>query len=308
MRPRSKYYYFYEWMRERITDHFPALPEPIMDKLLAMDAGELDLLLRYPKAIRGQVEEYLDVYRREGASAETYRTPQLSWEEVKALKGQDTVGLGPQNESGLMGVGVGGGGFDSCGNRIGPKKPMLLEDAEDVSDDEHTTDRAMLGAAGDEGLTEEEAAGLVMNNSATSKRRDRRLAKYPNLPPDAQRDAVHRREARAAGDSKFLVGNDRATKGLPQREIDPDTSRRVAAILGKDASPSAAHHRGRAEEDRGAGHGRDGLIRWAFTPRKDELNTVFNQVPTSDCQRLSTLQAGAAAWTSTFFSNDSVIF
>ena len=239
VRPRSKYYYFYEWMRERITDHFPALPEPIMDKLLAMDAGELDLLLRYPKAIRGQVEEYLDVYRREGGKyLETYRTPQLSWEEVKALKGRDTIGLGPQNESGLMGMGVGGGGFDSCGNRIGPKKPMLLEDAEDVSDDEHTTDRAMLGAAGDEGLTEEEAAGLVMNNSATSKRRDRRLAKYPNLPPDAQRDAVHRREARAAGDSKFLVGNDRATKGLPQREIDPDTSRRVAAILGKDASPS----------------------------------------------------------------------
>ena len=131
-------------------------------------------------------------------------------------------------------MGVGGGGFDSCGNRIGPKKPMLLEDAEDVSDDEHTTDRAMLGAAGDEGLTEEEAAGLVMNNSGDVKRRDRRLAKYPNLPPDAQRDAVHRREARAAGDSKFLVGNDRATKGLPQREIDPDTSRRVAAILGKD--------------------------------------------------------------------------
>ena len=55
VRPRSKYYYFYEWMRERISDHFPHLPQPIMDKLLAMDAGELDLLLRYPKAIRGQV-------------------------------------------------------------------------------------------------------------------------------------------------------------------------------------------------------------------------------------------------------------
>ena len=58
MRPWSKYYYFYEWMRERISDHFPHLPEPIMDKLLAMDAGELDLLLRYPKAIRGQVSVF----------------------------------------------------------------------------------------------------------------------------------------------------------------------------------------------------------------------------------------------------------
>ena len=51
VRPRSKYYYFYEWMRERIS--FPALPEPIMDK---SSGRELDLLLRYPKAIRGQVE------------------------------------------------------------------------------------------------------------------------------------------------------------------------------------------------------------------------------------------------------------
>ena len=148
----------------------------------------------------------------------------------------------------------------------------------------------MLGAAGDEGLTEEEAAGLVMNNSATSKRRDRRLAKYPNLPPDAQRDAVHRREARAAGDSKFLVGNDRATKGLPQRDIDPETSRRVAAILGKDASPSTPAIEERAEEDRGAGHGRDGLIRRAFTPRKDELQIAFTRFQlliVSDCKRCS---------------------
>ena len=238
MRPRSKYYYFYEWMRERISDHFPHLPEPIMDKLLAMDAEELDLLLRYPKAIRGQVEEYLDVYRREGGKyLETYRTPQMSWEEVKALKGQDTIGLGPTNEDELSGLGVGTGGYSSCGNRIGPKKPMLMEDADDVSDDEHTTDKAMLGAAGDEGLTEEEAAGLVMNTSAAHQRRAKRLAKYPNLPPDAQRDAVHRREARAAGDSKFLVGGDDANK-LPQRTIDPETSQRVSAILGKAPVPA----------------------------------------------------------------------
>jgi hypothetical protein len=95
----------------------------------------------------------------------------------------------------------------------------------------------MLGAAGDEGLTEEEAAGLVMNTSAAHQRRAKRLAKYPNLPPDAQRDAVHRREARAAGDSKFLVGGDDANK-LPQRTIDPETSQRVSAILGKASVPA----------------------------------------------------------------------
>ena len=37
---RPKYYYFYEWMRERIGEHYPKLPEPVMDKLLAMDAGK----------------------------------------------------------------------------------------------------------------------------------------------------------------------------------------------------------------------------------------------------------------------------
>ena len=40
VRPRPKYYYFYEWMRERIGEHYPSLPEPVMDKLLATDAGE----------------------------------------------------------------------------------------------------------------------------------------------------------------------------------------------------------------------------------------------------------------------------
>ena len=58
VRPRPKYFYYYEWMRSRIAERFPAgLPEPVVDKLLAIDAGELDLLLQYPQAIAGQVAE-----------------------------------------------------------------------------------------------------------------------------------------------------------------------------------------------------------------------------------------------------------
>ena len=45
------------------------------------------------------------------------------------------------------------------------------------------------------------------------------------------------REARAAGDSKFLVDGDDANK-LPQRTIDPETSQRVSAILGKTSVPA----------------------------------------------------------------------
>jgi hypothetical protein len=103
VRPRPKYYYFYEMMREKIEAHYPpgTLPAPVMDKLLSTDADELDLLLQYPEAIRGQTEEYLAVLREEGAEAlGTYKTPTLTWDEVRALKGGDgVVGLGASGET-----------------------------------------------------------------------------------------------------------------------------------------------------------------------------------------------------------------
>lgn len=47
-----------------------------------------------------QVERVLGVYQEKGEEyLETYRVPLLSWEEVKALKGPDTVGL-PLGDSG----------------------------------------------------------------------------------------------------------------------------------------------------------------------------------------------------------------
>ena len=69
--------------------------EPVMDKLLTMDSNELDLLLQHEQAIKGQALEYLEVYERDGPEVlETYKTPPLSWDEVKALEGPGTVGLG----------------------------------------------------------------------------------------------------------------------------------------------------------------------------------------------------------------------
>lgn len=55
MKARPKYYYYYEWMSERISQHCGSLPPCVVAKLLAMDATELDLLLTYPKAIKQQV-------------------------------------------------------------------------------------------------------------------------------------------------------------------------------------------------------------------------------------------------------------
>ncbi|GAB4818861.1 hypothetical protein N2152v2_005907 [Parachlorella kessleri] len=94
LRKRPKYYYYYEWMRKRIHEQYPELPEPVMDKLLTMEATELDLILQYPQATQQTVERVLGVYQEQGPEyLETYRVPLLSWEEVKALKGPGTIGL-----------------------------------------------------------------------------------------------------------------------------------------------------------------------------------------------------------------------
>ena len=56
LRQRPKYYYYNQWMRDRIAEHCGRdLPEPIVVKMLDMEAGELDLILNYPKAAQQQV-------------------------------------------------------------------------------------------------------------------------------------------------------------------------------------------------------------------------------------------------------------
>jgi hypothetical protein len=42
-------------MRQRIADHCGALPEPVLDKLLNVEAGELDTLLTYPAGVQAKV-------------------------------------------------------------------------------------------------------------------------------------------------------------------------------------------------------------------------------------------------------------
>lgn len=53
--PGPQYYYYYEYMKKRINEIRPGLPEPVVDKLLAYDADELDLILSHPAAARDQV-------------------------------------------------------------------------------------------------------------------------------------------------------------------------------------------------------------------------------------------------------------
>ena len=44
-RPQPKYAAYFSWMARRIEERFPQLDEASRDRLLCMDAGELDLLL-----------------------------------------------------------------------------------------------------------------------------------------------------------------------------------------------------------------------------------------------------------------------
>lgn len=132
LKKRPKYYYYYEWMKKRIAEFYPVLPDPVLDKLLDLDADELDMLLQYPEAIRGQVTEFLDVYETKGADfLATYRTPQLSWDEVRAL--QNKAALGIEDEENL-------------------NISMLEHLPED-------TNHALLGAGGRGELTEAERSG-----------------------------------------------------------------------------------------------------------------------------------------------------
>ncbi len=42
-------------MKERIATHCGALPGPVLDKLLNIEAGELDTLLIYPTGVQAKV-------------------------------------------------------------------------------------------------------------------------------------------------------------------------------------------------------------------------------------------------------------
>jgi hypothetical protein len=50
-----RYHYYSEWMRGRIGAACPGLPEPVASALLALDAGDLDLLLQHPLGAQAQV-------------------------------------------------------------------------------------------------------------------------------------------------------------------------------------------------------------------------------------------------------------
>lgn len=54
-RTRPKYYYYYKWMREQVTQHCGRLPDPVLEKAVRIDATELDMLLSYPAGIQQQV-------------------------------------------------------------------------------------------------------------------------------------------------------------------------------------------------------------------------------------------------------------
>ena len=53
-----QYHYYYEWTRQRISQQCGgpgSLPVPVVQRLLQLDANDLDIMLQHPRAIRAQV-------------------------------------------------------------------------------------------------------------------------------------------------------------------------------------------------------------------------------------------------------------
>lgn len=87
LKKRPKYYYYYEWMRTRIETIMPGLPEPVMDKLLTMEANELDLLVSYPGAVIETASFLIGALEARGEEElSTLPVPLLSWEQMEAHK------------------------------------------------------------------------------------------------------------------------------------------------------------------------------------------------------------------------------
>lgn len=88
-------------------------------------------------------------------------------------------------------------------------------------DNDEDTDRAMLGAGGDDGLTAEEAAGMMMNGGG-------KRGRGPALPPDQLRVAHHAAESRAAGNVKYLPTTPSAASGAGDVKYLPTSSSSTA--------------------------------------------------------------------------------
>ncbi len=101
LKPKPKYYYYYEWMRKRIEARHPQLAAPVMDKLLTMDANELDLLLQYPAAIDGTVNALEMVLEKKGEEAlMTWTVTLLNWEQKKEFEESEQKQLLLEQKSG----------------------------------------------------------------------------------------------------------------------------------------------------------------------------------------------------------------
>jgi len=175
-RQRPKYYYYYEWMTERIREGHPALEEPVLDKLLTMDAGELDLMLAFPEALAAQVGEYQRVLEQGGPELlETYQMERVSWDEIKALKGPATTGLGLADgakDAGRLALerdtdhalvaGGGDGGLTAAereGRAVAPQLPPDRQRDQFALEQGHLAERARLLAAKAESPTGKRGSG-----------------------------------------------------------------------------------------------------------------------------------------------------
>eukprot|EP01025_Chloroclados_australasicus_P006474 TRINITY_DN12087_c0_g4_i1.p1 TRINITY_DN12087_c0_g4~~TRINITY_DN12087_c0_g4_i1.p1 ORF type:complete len:381 (-),score=31.09 TRINITY_DN12087_c0_g4_i1:225-1304(-) len=99
LRKTEKYFYYNQWMTDRIRNAIQyELPQAVIDKLLCMDASELDLLIQNSIGIKTYAHKMLEIYHDKGQVIfQEMKVPQLTWQEVKQFTGSKTTGIGLNN-------------------------------------------------------------------------------------------------------------------------------------------------------------------------------------------------------------------
>jgi hypothetical protein len=111
LRPRPKYYHYFKWMEARLEAVCGGVlpPAPVVDALLASDAGALDDLLVHGGGAVRAVQALTAALEAGGpAAVEAAPIPRLTWEEMAAVQAARAAAGASGGEGGGM-LGLGGG-------------------------------------------------------------------------------------------------------------------------------------------------------------------------------------------------------
>ena len=119
LRPRPKYYHYFKWMEGHLVAACGGAlpPAPVVDRLLASDAGALDDLLAHGRGAARAVAALTAAFEAGGeAAVMAAPIPRLTWEEMVVVQAARAA------------AGGGGPGGMGGGAALGGAPPPALED------------------------------------------------------------------------------------------------------------------------------------------------------------------------------------